>query len=470
MEVKIPEAELVQVSKLKKDGKNPNRMSKEQKIGLGKTMEKYGFLVPIITNRDYLIADGEQRLDVAVEILHMEMVPVIRIPLKEVDRRIIRQVMNKLKGVHEKDLDQLEYERILEDGGAEELKDLLALTDKQMANILDSLENKVPEKDIPALPDKATTKIGEIYQLGRHKIMCGDCTKPADMKKLMGKTKTDMTFTDPPYNLGFFGTIDGQFEPLKNDTIPEDKYEEFLVLFLQRILDHSKPEASHYICMDFRNYPLLFYKLGEKKLDVINCVVWDKVFAGMGYKYRYRHEFIVFAGDKEKVLWYGTAEDEDVVKITRVQEKGSYVLDMRGFSLPTKGNAFVRIKREATKPARVPSLEEPELTFRIQDNRNTDLWEGFSMNFFNQRKEEESGGIIHPTMKPLILIEIAIQNSTYPSPESIIQDPCAGSGSTLIAAERTGRTCYAMEIDARYCDVIIKRWENLTGERAVLCK
>ena len=142
MSIAIPAAETVKLSELKVDGENPNKMNKEQLERLKTSIKNWGFIVPIITNKDLLIADGEQRYT-AASALGMTEVSVIRLPVEDVDRRLLRQVLNKLKGKHEKDLDQAEFERIIQAGKEEDLKYLLMLSDEKLEGILSNDENGV---------------------------------------------------------------------------------------------------------------------------------------------------------------------------------------------------------------------------------------------------------------------------------------------------------------------------------------
>ena len=133
MSIVIPAAETVKLSEVKTDGQNPNKMSKEQLERLKSSIEKWGFIVPIITNKDLLIADGEQRYT-AAKALGMTEVSVIRLPVEDVDRRLLRQVLNKLRGEHQKDLDQAEFDRIIQAGREDDLKYLLMLSDEKLKN------------------------------------------------------------------------------------------------------------------------------------------------------------------------------------------------------------------------------------------------------------------------------------------------------------------------------------------------
>jgi len=137
-----PAAETVAVSDLKTDGQNPNKMGKEQLERLKTSIKKWGFIIPIITNKDLLIADGEQRY-IAAKALGMTEVSIIRLPVEDVDRRLLRQVLNKLKGEHQKELDLAEYERIIEAGKEDDLKYLLMLSDDKLTNALGQEEKGI---------------------------------------------------------------------------------------------------------------------------------------------------------------------------------------------------------------------------------------------------------------------------------------------------------------------------------------
>lgn len=140
MDVDVPQPELVDIDQLQLDGDNPNKMKKNQLEALRKAIQRWGFIVPIVTNSDFLVADGEQRLTVARE-LGMTQVPVIRLDVEDVDRRILRQILNKLKGHHVKELDQVEYEKIIELGGEEDLRDYLLISEKDLEKALEEEES-----------------------------------------------------------------------------------------------------------------------------------------------------------------------------------------------------------------------------------------------------------------------------------------------------------------------------------------
>jgi DNA modification methylase len=473
MDEPIKEYELkkIPVNRIIYDKENPNKLNKSGMRALKQSIKQFGYLVPVIVDEDYIVADGEHRVQAYRE-LGMREIPVMIIPKNELNRKLIRQVMNKLKGQHNPDLDAAEYAKILDMGGEETLRALLDPVDPKLANVIQRMKDKsnkvkedeFTEADIKEAPQRV--KFGEIWKLGRHKLAVGDSLNPVIRKDLMDGEQADMVFIDPPYNLAFSGT-EGKFEEFENDNIDQEAYKEFAANITKALIDTAKEGASYYVCIDFRNYPVWADTIRDHGLELINCIVWDKVFGGMGYRYRLRHEFIIFAGHRPKIQWYGDANQEDVIKLTRQEALGGHhELDMGGVSLKLSDQRYLRIKIEDNKPARITELDptEKEYHLRAETSKNSNVWEGFSMNYFSQREQEQAEGIVHPTMKPIRLIAQAIMNSTQPT--ELITDFTAGSGSTLIAAEQTNRRCNAVEIDTKYANVIIHRWEKLTGQKA----
>ena len=239
-------------------------------------------------------------------------------------------------------------------------------------------EDEVPEIDEENEP---ITKLGDIWQLGRHRLMCGDSTDKATVEKLMNGAKADMVFTDPPYNVAFNGRS-GNFDVIENDNLSNDEFETFINATIDVIKHINAP-----ICYIWCNWK--FYGILQDKLDYNACIVWAKNVFGLGVGYRHQHEFCLFNGEID----------------------GS-------------------IKNES------------------------DLWE-----------VAKDTNYVHPTQKPVALIGRALKNHRD---VKTVLDLFGGSGSTLIGCEQLDRICYTMELDPKYCDVIVKRWETLTGQKAVL--
>lgn len=398
--ISIPERELVSISELKVDGDNPNHMTNKQHARLKTSIEKYGFIVPIITNKDLLVADGEQRLTVAKS-LSMAKVPVIRLPVEDVDRRLLRQVLNKLKGEHDLLLDAQEFSKIIEMGGEDDLKHLLDLSDNGLEKYLREIRDvKEEDYEVPEI-DKIQTDIkqGDIIKLGKHRLMCGDATKIENICMLSEKDDLftfDVLLTDPPYGIDIIGN-----SPLLRQGIGGAKATSF----------GGKIGGSHV-------YPATAY----------NPIIGDDTpFNPEPWLHRAK-TVIIFGAN------YFSSKLPD--------SAGWFVWDKTGGrewndSFANCELIWSNLKRHATIYCCT--------------------WKGMV-------KEGESGKRVHPTQKPIKLLT-DILNDCSKRNDNVL-DPYGGSGSTLIACEQTGRTCYMMEIDPRYCQVIIDRWQAYTGQKA----
>lgn len=252
---------------------------------------------------------------------------------------------------------------------------------------------KTIEDAPPALGDKPVSKLGEIYRLGRHRLICGDATKPEDVTKLMGGIKADMIFTDPPYNLDYEGKTADALK-IENDKFKTNEaFFQFLLASFKNLAENSKSGAAIYVChadSEGLNFRRAFLEAG---FLLKQCIIWNKNTIIMGRQdYHWKHEPILY-GWREGAShsWYG-------------------------------------------------------------DRSQTTVWD----------VERPSRSSEHPTMKPIALVAQALKNSS--KGEDIILDLFAGSGSTLMACEQTGRISYSMELDPRYCDVIRKRYANFIEE------
>lgn len=389
----IPKQQLIDITLLKVDGQNPNAMTDKQLTRLKSSIEKWGFIVPIITNRNLLIADGEQRLNAAKHLKYTQ-VPVVKLDVEDVDRRLLRQVLNKLRGEHELVADALEFERIIEAGHEDELKHLLDLTDNQLERYLTEIqEPKNEDYEIPEI-DKIQTSIkrGDIYTLGNHRLMCGDATASEDVSSLMGGKKADMVFTDPPYGVGYKGGSKPH-PKLRHWEAWESLYRESL----KNAYIFTKSDAPFYYWLADRWMYEILAIVKECGYTVRQQLIWNKnnaQFGMIGANYKVKHEPCLYMHKtKQKPKWVGPNNEVTVWDIPR-----------------SNVNEY------------------------------------------------------HPTQKPVALPKRAILNSS--NNPNIVLDLFGGSGSTLIACEETGRHCYMMEIDPRYCQVIVNRWEAYTNKKA----
>ena len=246
-------------------------------------------------------------------------------------------------------------------------------------------DKEVEEDEVPELPEEPISKLGEVYQLGRHGLMCGDSTKIEDVEKLMNGNKADMVFTDPPYGADMGIMNDG---------------DEFSQVFADFFSIIPCPD-NIYICSDWRCIGDFYNSIQSNGKEIYNLIVWVKNLFGQGKLYHTKHEEIIFCGS------------------------GNY--------------------------------NKKEL------NNDENVWNADSVrNFGGSKNGKEAVG--HPTQKPIEICARAIKNSS--DKNQIVYDGFGGSGSTLIACEQLDRTCYMMELDPRYVDVIIKRWEKFTGNKA----
>lgn len=402
--IEIPEITKEILFNLKEDPTNPNIMTKEQIESVANSIKKYGFLVPIIINKDNVIIDGHQR-KIAAEHLGMDEVPVIKLNVDKVDQKILKQIMNKLKGTHDYDLDLQEYKAILEQqGNLDDLKKFVAMDDEYINNILRELEPKGQhtEEELEEVPEAATIKTdikyGDIIQLGSHRIMCGDSTKKEDVDKLMNGQKADMVFTDPPYGIDYKhdnrpAERPHKFDKLINDNIDLDK----LLLPAFNNMSENIKDGAVYYCWhsgktqrEFQNY------LENAGFLISTTIIWSKGhFAFSRQDYHPQHEPCFYGWKKgAKHLFYG------------------------------------------------------------ERNQST-IWQ----ELYDSGNRTAGHDTLHPTQKPIKLGLRAINNSSKHG--DLVLDLFLGSGSTLIACEQTGRICYGMEIDPKYCEVICQRYEKL---------
>ena len=250
------------------------------------------------------------------------------------------------------------------------------------------------------------TKQGDIYILGEHRLMCGDSTDKDQVAKLLDGQKADMVFSDPPYNVDYKGRKHGG---IMNDNMEEDNFILFCEDFIAAMEANLKQGGVYYLCSGFSSYTPFVYALHKANLTVSGPIVWVKNQATLGWQdYRHKFELVIKAKNTKK-------------------KKAEYVL----YGWKNGKHYFSGDRDEA------------------------DVWE------FARRA---GNTMVHPTQKPIPLVNKAIKMSSKRGEK--VLDLFGGSGSTLISAERTNRKAYLMELDSKYCDVIVKRWELVTGQKA----
>ncbi|MBQ8299509.1 MAG: DNA modification methylase [Clostridia bacterium] len=388
----------IEISKLKEADYNPRVDLKPGDVEYEKikrSIKEFGFVEPIIVNFDMTIIGGHQRYKVLKELGYKEIECSV-VNLDKTKEKALNIALNKISG----DWDNDKLEELLRDLQEQEYDlDFTGFTFDEIDRILEN-ENSTKDdqfdlsKTLKEIKEPIT-KLGDIWQLGKHRLMCGDCTIMENVLKLTNNNQMDLILTDPPYNVNYEGATEDSLT-IKNDNLSDNEFENLLLNSFKNMFDSAKPGASVYVFhadtegIKFRN---AFKECGFKLAE---CLVWVKNTFVLGRQdYQWKHEPILY-GWKEGAAHY-----------------------------------FVDDRTQST----VLEFDKP--------SRNVE----------------------HPTMKPIDLITYLIKNSS--KEHNLILDLFGGSGSTLIAAEQTDRVCYTMELDPVYCDVIIKRWESLTGKKAI---
>lgn len=373
-----------------------------------KSLSEFGFQQPLVLDKDNVIIVGHTRFAAAKE-LGFENVPCyVADNLSEDKIKAYRIMDNKSAeyaswnyGLLTKEItDLLENDYDLEFTGFTDVE----LEDMGFDMNLESfVEEPQSEEDvIPEMTeDPPISKMGDVWILGNHRLLCGDSTSVDDVEKLMNKERADMIFTDPPWNVNYGeDTAGGKYKDRKilNDHMEEDEWADFVMGFCSCLKLASKGGCMTYLVMSAQEWAVVDKTLRDSGFHWSSTIIWAKdalVISRKDYHTQY------------EPIWYGWNADD--------------------------------------------SRLSPLL-----DRKQSDVW-----NVDRPRVSK-----LHPTTKPVELVERAINNSTQRT--NLVLDLFLGSGSTLIAAEKTGRRCFGMELDPKYADVIIERWQNYTGKNAVL--
>lgn len=408
------------IHELKPHDKNPRTHSKRQVEQIAKSIKRFGFVNPVLLDRDGNILAGHGRIE-AAKSLGLTAVPTLDIgSMSDAERRAYIVADNRLAELAgwDSELLGMEMEAILEampdfDIGA------IGFDDGELDALLAAAEAPVENDDIPDVEagKPAVTRPGDIWQLGNHRIMCGDARDGAALDQLMNGEVAQMIFTDPPYNVKVDGHICGMGSvkhrefAMASGEMSKAEFTDFLGDVLINLARVSSDGSIHFVCMDWRHIGELL-EAGEKAyVELKNLVVWNKDNGGMGTFYRSKHELVF-------VFKNGTAAH------------------INNFGLGEKGRY------------------------------RTNVWDYAGVNSLKKGRDEELA--MHPTVKPVAMVADAIRDCS--SRSGSILDVFSGSGATIIAAERTGRRCYAMELDPLYVDVAIRRWQAETGLAAINLK
>ena len=373
--------EIADITSIKPYENNPRKLSETAIEKVAMSLKEYGFRQPIVVDKDRVIVAGHTRYRASKK-LGLKQVPVSVIDnLTEEQINAYRIADNRTAEESEWDSELLKME--IKELEAKDFKlDLLGFNEDQLNDILfEEKQGLTDEDEVPETPEEPISKLGDIWKLGNHRVMCGDSTFIDNIDLVTKKEKIDMVFTDPPYNIDYQGVKDKR--KIKNDKMDDESFVDFLTSSLLGC-------ETMYVCCSWQ-YAHLFReamtKIARKPKAMI---IWDKVNPAQHLdKYFKQHEIIYYYGD-----------------------------------------------------------------FGGQKTLRGDVW--------NLKRKKNT---LHPTMKPVELITMALEDQ---KDKKTVYDGFLGSGSTIIACEKMDRICYGMELDPKYCDVIIKRWENFTGKKAKL--
>lgn len=402
------------ISAIKPYGKNAKKHPGKQVALIADSIKEFGFNQPIVVDKEGIIIVGHGRY-MAATFLGLQSVPVITLDISEEKAKAYRLADNKL---NESDWDmQLVIAELKE--LSIEMVDLTGFDRKLVLNDNDR------DDDVPNVPEKACTNPGDLYELNGHRILCGDSTKAEDMARLAGSAKADMVFTDPPYNVNYKGAGENTSQGIMNDKMDDAKFDAFLTDAFRAMKSIVKAGAGLYIFHSDKTQFTFEKALTANEIEIKNQLIWNKPSGGMGMgDYRGKHEPFFYAHMKgAKPLFYGDRTNVTVIDFHKTDQQ---LIN------------WAKRQREA------------------ETEGKTTIW---------TMKREPTQDYVHPTQKPVELIMYAIHNSS--KVDDIVLDPFLGSGSTLVACEKTNRLCYGLELDPRFVDVIIERWCEFTGNRNI---
>jgi DNA modification methylase len=442
----------VPIGDLKPAKYNPRKISPAQLEQLERSIRQFGFVDPIIANRNGTVIGGHQRLKAAKRV-GLEVVPVVYVDLDEVREKALNVALNKIAG----EWDEPQLARILTELDQEGFDVTLTGHDQQEINKLMAklAEESVEPEHKENLPDNPITKIGDVYQIGDHRLICGDATNPEHLERLMGGRQAHCVFTDPPYGIAYKGTADFG-GVIKGDRVrDDDSFVAFLAASFKLMERHAIDDAGFYVWHDPTTREEFTEALEAAGLVERQYLVWAKeAFSGLGMDhYRVDYEPCFYAQkDGQEPRWFGNRDQPSVWRITRAsEEEGTSVSLANGLLLSAVDETlYLGPEKPKRKNVRHIRLEDGDSVIVSGNRGDGSLWTVHRGNRL---------AYMHPTQKPVGLAVRAIRNSTRR--QEIVLAPFAGSGSTMEAAHDTGRVAYLMELDPRYCDVITARAEKL---------
>lgn len=406
------------IKDLKRADYNPRIMPDVEMESLMKSIETHGFVEPIVVNankdRYGIIVGGHQRLTAVERLLskgvkikgiekhitekgeHFE-IPCFKV---ELDLEAEKQLNIGLNKIHGKFDEEKIYTLISEMKDSQTLP-TTGFRDDEISKLLDKNMPEEEDEEKMVLEGEPKSKLGEIYELGEHRLICGSSTDAEVYKKLFGSIRPDMIWTDPPYNVDYEGKTDEKMK-IKNDKLSTEDFKKLIDDAFANFLSAMKPGGSMYICSGWSSYPQFLDSMLKNGFYHSGVIIWVKNNATFGFNdYHYKHE------------WIAKAKKTD----------------------PKSAEAIIYGWKQGKH--------------EFHGDSEFDVWE----------MPRRTANRNHPTEKPDWLIMRAIRNSTKRG--DIILDPFSGSGSLMAACEKTGRRAFMIELDPKFCDVIRARYERI---------
>lgn len=409
------------VSELKPNPDNPRVHTVSQIRRLARIVDTFGFLIPVIIDDDATIISGEARWRAAAQLGIAEIPTILISHLNLPQRQALMIADNRLaERSHWDDAKLGKLLKQLSISGLDFDMELTGFDTGEIDILIESVElqigDEANEDQIPLLATTAISKLGDLWILGGHRVLCGNALDLDAYRALMALDRAKMVITDPPYNVKINGHVTGlgkhrhrEFAMAAGE-MDSASFRAFLTTIARYLVEYSIDGSIHFIFMDWRHsYEILQAGLNTYS-ELKNICVWSKHNAGMGSFYRSAHEMVF-------VFKNGRASHQNNIQLGRFGRHRTNIWSYPGANLPGQGS------------------------------------------------EDGSPLAMHPTVKPVAMIADAILDCSARG--DIILDPFLGSGSAVLAAERTGRRCFGMEIDPLYVDLILRRYRKLTGQDPV---
>lgn len=379
-------------AELHNDPANVRKHGEQNLAAIKASLARFGQQKPIVVNQDGVVIAGNGTL-MAARALGWQTIKAVRTNLAGSEATAFAIADNRTAELAEWDDAALQQQLAAIAIDDEELLAATGFDEKELAKLAAANAPEVTEDDVPEPPAEPITQPGDLWLLGKHRLLCGDSTKAEDVERLMNGNRADMMLTDPPYGVAYVGKTKDALT-VENDQLDETELTRLVCAAFDNAEAHCRAGAYWYATVPPGPLHIVFADDWKRRGILRQIMVWAKDSMVLGHsEYHYQHEPILFG--------------------------------------------WIPGKRHSNS-----------------DRTRTTLWQ------YDRPKASRE----HPTMKPVALWAQAVQDGSHGG-ESVY-DPFLGSGTTLIAAEQLGRTCYGMEISPAYCDVIVKRWETLTGQTA----